>query len=134
MKYLPYTLLVVAAFFLYSFIQKIIVSRSLNLDDPIIIIVCIVGFFVWRNYQKKREIFMLIKRANSCLTLSVFLIDWYVTIDLCFPSRMTRKFLKSISYDIWLVIFNEKYIYQVENLILPILLMWLINLWDRIQL
>lgn len=55
MKYLPYTLLVVAAVFLYSFVQKIIVSRSLNLDDPIIIIVCIVGFFVWRNYQKKRE-------------------------------------------------------------------------------
>lgn len=55
MKYLPYTLLVVAVVFLYSFVQKIIVSRSLNLDDPIIIIVCIVGFFVWRNYQKKRE-------------------------------------------------------------------------------
>lgn len=37
---------------------------------------------------------MLIKRANSCLTLSVFLIDWYVTIDLCFPSRMTREFFE----------------------------------------
>lgn len=54
MKYLPYTLLVVAAFFLYSFVQKIIASRSLNLNDLIIIIVCIVGFFWWRNYQKKR--------------------------------------------------------------------------------
>lgn len=54
MKYLPYTLLVVAAVFLYSFVQKIIVLRSLNLDDPIIIIACITGFFVWRNYQKKR--------------------------------------------------------------------------------
>lgn len=60
MKYLPYTLLVVAAVFLYSFVQKIIVSRSLNLDDPIIIIVCIIGFFVWRNYQKKkRKLIML---------------------------------------------------------------------------
>lgn len=60
MKYLPYTLLVVAAVFLYSFVQKIIVLRSLNLDDPIIIIVCIIGFFCVAQLSKKeRKLIML---------------------------------------------------------------------------
>lgn len=60
MKYLPYTLLVAAAVFLYSFVQKLIASRSLNLNDLIIIIVCIVGFFCVAQLSKKeRKLIML---------------------------------------------------------------------------